>query len=55
MNDSSLLWSGTLGGTFCSIFSQLPLTDLSRTIVFSIIGTVVSYLVTLFLQGRRRK
>lgn len=55
MNDSSTLWISTLGGTFCSIFSQLPLTDLYRTVVFSIIGTVVSYLVTLFLQGRRKK
>lgn len=55
MNENSLQWTGVLGGTFCSIFSLLPVTDLFRTVLFSIIGTLVSYLVTLFLQSRRKK
>ena len=54
MNDNGLQWISTLGGSFFSIFSLFPITDVMRTVVLGIIGTLVSYLVTLFLQKMRK-
>lgn len=47
--------SGVIGGTIFSIFANLRAESLVETIVLSVMGTVVSFAVTLGLEWVRKK
>ena len=45
---------GTLGGTLCSIWASFSLGDLFQTALMAVVGTVVSYLMSILL-GKMKK
>jgi hypothetical protein len=47
--------AGVIGGILSSIFATLHLVDTLETIVLSIIGAVVSFLVSLAMEWIRKK
>lgn len=57
MNPQFTLRTGTFSGAFLSILPTVLSHDILRTIVLGIVGTTVSFLVTLFLKWitQRRK
>ncbi|MNY31577.1 hypothetical protein D3C86_1657440 [compost metagenome] len=50
MNDIRI---GTLGGTLCSIWASFSLGDVMHTALMAVVGTVVSYLTSRFLDRLR--
>ncbi len=45
--------AGTLGGTLCSVWASVTLGDLLQTVVMAILGTLVSYLMSRWLERRK--
>ncbi|WP_158499856.1 hypothetical protein [Sphingobacterium paucimobilis] len=45
--------AGTLGGTLCSLWASVTLGDLLQTVVMAALGTLVSYLMSRWLERRR--
>lgn len=41
---------GTLGGMLCSIWASITLGDILQTVVMAVLGTVVSYAMSQFLN-----
>ena len=44
------VYAGTFGGMILSVFSNLFIEDLLRTIILAVVGTVVSFGVSLTLK-----
>jgi len=54
---NSNVYAGTFGGIVLSVFSNLFVQDLLKTIILAIVGTVVSFVASLVLKNfiRRKK
>ncbi|MEA4850727.1 hypothetical protein SDC9_198489 [bioreactor metagenome] len=44
------VYAGTFGGMILSVFSNLFIEDLLRTIVLAIVGTIVSFVISIGLK-----
>lgn len=49
-NHDGQVYAGTCGGMFLSIFSNMFIEDLIRTVILAIVGAVVSFGVSLVLK-----
>jgi uncharacterized PurR-regulated membrane protein YhhQ (DUF165 family) len=47
--------AGTLGGTLCSVWASITLGDLLQTVVMAALGTLVSYVMSTWLQKGTKK
>lgn len=58
-NLSIEIYSGTAGGSLTGILAAISLGDVAQTIVLSVIGTIVSFFVSVclkrFVSGKKRK
>lgn len=52
---NSNVYVGTFGGMVLSVFSNLFVQDLLKTIILAIVGTVVSFAVSLVLKNFIRR
>jgi mannitol-specific phosphotransferase system IIBC component len=48
VNNHTLI--GTAGGTFLSIVSNIPSTDVFKTVVLATVGAIVSFTISLLLK-----
>jgi hypothetical protein len=49
-NHDGQVYAGTCGGMFLSIFSNMFVEDLVRTVILAVVGAVVSFGVSLVLK-----
>lgn len=49
-NHDVQVYAGTCGGVFLSVFSNVFLEDLARTVILAVVGAVVSFGVSLVLK-----
>lgn len=49
-NHDGQVYAGTCGGMFLSVFSNLFIEDLVRTVILAVVGAVVSFGVSLVLK-----
>ena len=49
-NHDGQVYAGTCGGMFVSIFSNVFVEDLVRTMILAVVGTVVSFGISLVLK-----
>ena len=49
------IYTGTAGGSLSGILAAINLGDLAQTIILAVVGTVVSFIVTLCLNRLVRK
>jgi hypothetical protein len=49
-NHDGQVYAGTCGGMFISIFSNMFVEDLVRTVILAVVGAVVSFGVSLVLK-----
>jgi ABC-type lipoprotein release transport system permease subunit len=56
-NHDGQVYAGTCGGMFLSIFSNMFIEDLVRTVILAFVGAVVSFGVSLVLKSliKRKK
>lgn len=47
--------AGTLGGTLCSVWASITLGDLLQTVIMAVLGTLVSYVMSQWLQKKEKK
>jgi len=52
---NSNVYAGTFGGMVLSVFSNLFVQDLLKTIILAIVGTIVSFVVSLVLKNFIRR
>jgi len=50
LNHDGQVFAGTCGGMFLSIFSNMFIEDLVRTVILAFVGAVVSFGVSLVLR-----
>ncbi|MFT3752872.1 MAG: hypothetical protein QM800_08335 [Paludibacter sp.] len=50
MNSDSHVFAGTCGGMLLTIFSNMFIEDLARTVILAIVGALVSFGVSLALK-----
>lgn len=50
MNNDSHVFAGTFGGMLLTIFSNLFIEDIARTIILAIVGALVSFGVSFALK-----
>lgn len=50
-NHDGQVYAGTCGGMFLSIFSNVFVEDLLRTVILAVVGAVVSFGVSLVLKS----
>ncbi|UFH34563.1 hypothetical protein [Flavobacterium acetivorans] len=48
-------WCTTAGGTFLSVLPNLSSEDVLKTVLLAIIGTVVSFIISLVLKNGMKK
>ena len=49
-NHDGQVYAGTCGGMFLSVFSNMFIEDLVRTVILAVVGAVVSFGVSLVLK-----
>lgn len=49
-NHDGQVYAGTCGGMFLSVFSNMFIEDLVRTVILAVVGAVVSFRVLLVLK-----
>ena len=49
------VYAGTFGGMLLSVFSNVFVEDLVRTVILAFVGAVVSFLVSMFLKNLFRR
>jgi hypothetical protein len=56
-NHDGQVYAGTCGGMFLSVFSNMFIEDLVRTVILAVVGAVVSFGVSLVLKSliKRKK
>lgn len=49
-NHDGQVFAGTCGGMFLSVFSNVFVEDMLRTVILAVVGTVVSFGISLLLK-----
>lgn len=54
LHHSSSVWQGTAAGTAFSVLAWIQVEELVKTIILSIVGLLVSFILSLILEKIRR-